>query len=529
MDLRLHRWRWQVNALLLAAASAAISRASEPTDGLTCDDNRGVMCSTSQAVLRLDASPQQRGPIIRVGPGGDEYRLVDPHVQQVSSTQLALAYQLAPRGGPSVSIRRDITVRRQADGIGLVETFAIQPSQPWAADIEIERPLSVRPGGTYGTTYLRNAAHPAVAQWYLDYCDALLKTYGDEFDGLVWDETFHAALGQIASEPAPAYCDRAYLALVKALAQRVHAFDPQKVFLTSDCIGIPGMENVPGYAMVAHGTWQDSWCHPAAWSFGLFPNWRNVLWSCNWSPISNFHYTRFGVEEFGTPVAISNGWGDDCGASEWQPTQRERILALFTQRCAHSSRVRYLTTDPAGLLARGPHVAAPGDPLPEPDPTLTNWALAAHGSTATASSEMAPGWPAAGAIDGVRDDTGWGGGHGWASAPAAALPQWLEVTFPQPQRLSRLVVITYQQDGTAETAGKWGIQDYELQIWDVDLNAWKTVVTEHQGRAVKTRVHALPQPFETSKIRLLVQRVAPLDGPARLLQLEAWGPATETP
>ena len=52
---------------------------------------------------------------------------------------------------------------------------------------------------TYGTTYMRNPAHPEVAQWYLDYCDALLRTYGTDFDGLVWDETFHAALGQIAS------------------------------------------------------------------------------------------------------------------------------------------------------------------------------------------------------------------------------------------------------------------------------------------------------------------------------------------
>ena len=378
---------------------------------------------------------------------------------------------------------------------------------------------------TYGLTYLRNPAHPEVAQWYLDYCDALLTTYGAEFDGLVWDETFHASLGQIAREPAPAYCDRAFLALVKSLAQRVHVFDPQKVFLASDCIGIPGMENVPGYGMVAHGTWQDSWCHPVAWSYGLFPNWRNVLWSCNWSPIGNFHYTRFGVEAFGVPVAISNGWGDDCGPSEWQRDQRDRMLALFEKRCAQTDRVRYLTTDPAKLLAEGPHVAAPGDPLPAPDPSLVNWALAAQGSKATASSESAPNWPATGAIDGVRDDTGWGGGHGWASAPGLQLPQWLEVEFPQRATIHRFVVITYQKDGTPETAGKWGVQDYEIQAWDSSRGQWTTVAKEDTGRAVKARVHDLPQTVETHKIRLVVHRVAPLDNQARLLHLEAWGPS----
>ena len=54
------------------------------------------------------------------------------------------------------------------------------------------------------------------------------------------------------------------------------------------------------------------------------------------------------------------------------------------------------------------------------------------------------------------------------------------------------------------------------------------MVTENSSRAVKTRVHELAAPFETNKIRLVVQRVAPLDSQARLLQLEAWGPATMT-
>ena len=48
------------------------------------------------------------------------------------------------------------------------------------------------------------------------------------------------------------------------------------------------------------------------------------------------------------------------------------------------------------------------------------------------------------------------------------------------------------------------------------------MVTETRGRTVKTRVHDLSEPVETDKFRLVVQRVAPLDGLSRLLQLEAW-------
>jgi hypothetical protein len=377
---------------------------------------------------------------------------------------------------------------------------------------------------TLGKTYMLNPAHPEVARWFLAYVDALLKTYGADLDGLVWDETFHARLGQIASKPEPAYCDRAMMALIKELARRVHAFDPQKVFMTSDCIGIPGFEDVPGYGMVAHGTWQDSGCYPAAWSYGLLPNYRNVLWSCNWSPIGNYHFTRWAVRTFGVPVSISNGWGDDLGPSEWKPFQKDAILRLFRERLEQKGRVRYLTTDPAALVALGPHVPAPGDPLPAPSPGMVNWALASQGSRAMASSQDARQYPAKGAIDGVRTDAGWGGGHGWASADGAELPQWLEVDFAQARPVSQVVVITYEHEKSMETAGKWGILDYEIQAWEKAPKQWRTMVTENKGRAVKVRVHALAQPVTTQKVRLVVERVAPLDGRVRLLQLEAWGP-----
>ncbi len=375
---------------------------------------------------------------------------------------------------------------------------------------------------TFGPTFWLNPAHPEVFAWFLGYMDALLKTYGPDVDGFVWDETFQARLGQIAMQPEPAYCDRAMLSLVKELSHRVHQMDSQKVFLASDCIG--AIKDVPGYAMVSHGTYQDTGCSPTAWSYGLFPNWRNVLWSCNWRPITNFDDMRWGVETFGVPVAISNGWGDDRGASEWTTEQREAFLGLFRKRLTRRDRVRYLSEDPHKLLARTLHPPAPGDPLPVPTPGSVNWASAARGARATASSEEAPRFPASGAIDGVRDDTGWGSGHGWASAAGAALPQWLQVDFPQPRTVNQFIVITYQRETSTETATKWGIQNYEVQAWDAESGQWKTLVQETQNRAVKVRVHTLPQPIRTQKVRLLVTRVAPSDQRARVLQLEVWGP-----
>ena len=203
---------------------------------------------------------------------------------------------------------------------------------------------------TWGMTYMRNAAHPEVARWYRRYLAALLTAYGPDVDGFVWDETFHMSLGLLAQKPQPAYCDRAMMDLIKALRQRVKAAYPEKVFLASDCVGVI---NSPNYAMMADGTYQDTACRPFAWSYGLFPNWRNTLWSCNWWPVSNFSWTRWGTETLGTPVAISNGWGDDKGPSEWDAKHREAVIALFRKRLAMVP-VRFLTESPAKVLAGVP-------------------------------------------------------------------------------------------------------------------------------------------------------------------------------
>ncbi len=379
---------------------------------------------------------------------------------------------------------------------------------------------------TFGATYMRNVAHPEVVSWYTNYLGALLKTYGAETDGFVWDETFHAPLGQIAAVPQPAYCDRAMMTLVKALTHQVHLFDPQKVFLASDCIGVFGWSDVPGYAMVADGTYQDTHCDSVAWSYGLFPNWRNTLWSCNWADITGFQLTRWGVRTFGVPVAISNGWGDDCGPSEWSPLQRDAILGLFRERLKMKKPVRLLSDDPDKLVSRAPDHPAQGDPIPEPAPDEVNWALAANGSHASASSQEVSVnaiWPASGVIDGRRDDAGWGTGHGWASKGGEPLPQWLEVDFGQERAVHRFVVITYQKDNSAETAGKWGVQSYTIEAWDKRKQRWQPLVAAAADFPAKVRVHQLPEPARTDRFRIMVTKVAPLDDQARLLQVEAWG------
>ncbi len=126
-------------------------------------------------------------------------------------------------------------------------------------------------------------------------------------------------------------------------------------------------------------------------------------------------------------------------------------------------------------------------------------------------------------IDGRRDDAGWSAGHGWASKGGEPLPQWLEVDFGQARAVQRFVVITYQKDHSAETAQKWGVQDYAIEGWDVRKGKWRQLASADADDPVKVRVHQLAKPAQIERFRILISKVAPLDGRARLLQVEAWG------
>lgn len=187
---------------------------------------------------------------------------------------------------------------------------------------------------TVGKTYAQNPLHPEVREFYLRYIQGLLAEYGKEVDGFIWDETFGVGPSDLGTEDAPGYAGRGMMTLVKEVAAEVGNFNSDLAFFASDDIGptSPGDLAAP-YCLFAHGTYQDSWCTPTAWPYGLFPNYRNVLWSCNWAPVRRFDYSRYAVKTFNVPVPISNGaFGDDIGISDMTAEQRTKVMELFNQR-----------------------------------------------------------------------------------------------------------------------------------------------------------------------------------------------------
>jgi hypothetical protein len=118
---------------------------------------------------------------------------------------------------------------------------------------------------------------------------------------------------------------------------------------------------------MADGIFQDSGCYPGAWPYGVFPNLRNVLWSCNWEPLGHFDYTQHGVECFDAPVSTSNGFIENRGPGELSSDEIKPLLDLFQKRKGHRTQLEWRElqeTDPAliwaelGIVSPGPTVAA---------------------------------------------------------------------------------------------------------------------------------------------------------------------------
>lgn len=216
-----------------------------------------------------------------------------------------------------------------------------------------------------GKSYRRNIAVPEYYHFYLNYATALFNEFGKEADLFVWDETYYIKAGNLGTPKYPSYLDRRFMHLVKEITAKLHKVNPGAAFMTSDLVGPDGTgyggrgndnySDVPPYALFADGTYQDSHCLPMFWSYGIFPNYRNVVWSCNWTPVSKFDYTLFGVLQYQAPAVFTNGWGDNIGFSEMDQKGKDNLIELFNYRKSFSTRLKWLKALPPFINTCDPH------------------------------------------------------------------------------------------------------------------------------------------------------------------------------
>lgn len=191
-----------------------------------------------------------------------------------------------------------------------------------------------------GQPLIMDPSVPGLRDWYRGYLTALLDEYARDVDGFVWDETFYIPADFISyTQAEPAYAGRAMMSLVAELTQVVQSYhrnNPDLVFLASN-IG------KTSYALVAHGTYQDSAMRESAWGPSMFANYRNCLWSCNWFPVKHPKENEIAAEKYGLPQGLSNGWEDNCGPSQMPPQLLGAVLQRFARNVeSNRQRIRCL-------------------------------------------------------------------------------------------------------------------------------------------------------------------------------------------
>ncbi|TDU90368.1 F5/8 type C domain-containing protein [Kribbella voronezhensis] len=148
-------------------------------------------------------------------------------------------------------------------------------------------------------------------------------------------------------------------------------------------------------------------------------------------------------------------------------------------------------------------------------PTDTTGNLARY-VPVSASSEHLPVYPACGAVDGDRDSEHWAKTTGWNDATKGAFPDWLQVTFDQPQSVGR--VDLYTLNSKQYPAAGYGLKDWDVQAKVGD--AWQTVA-EVRGNVAGMKSSTFT-PVTASAVRVLT--LASNEGPtySRVVELEVY-------
>lgn len=159
-------------------------------------------------------------------------------------------------------------------------------------------------------------------------------------------------------------------------------------------------------------------------------------------------------------------------------------------------------------------------------PGRINFAAAANGATATASSVYNAGYGASGAIDGDRAGLRWSNSGGWNDATPNAFPDWLEVDFASPQVINEIDVFTVQDNfsnpvdpSLAQTFTQLGLTAFQAQYWDG--SNWTTVSGGNISGNNNVWRQITFSALSTRRIRVLV--MGALNGFSRITEIEAYG------
>jgi len=157
--------------------------------------------------------------------------------------------------------------------------------------------------------------------------------------------------------------------------------------------------------------------------------------------------------------------------------------------------------------------------------TSKNYALAANGGAASASSTLGPSFPVSTIVDNKRSGANWGNYAGWADATKGAYPDWVQVNFNGTKTIDHVVLYSVQDNylnpvepTDTMTGTRFVVSSFDVQAWTG--SAWTTVASVSGNSSIKRTVwfpaHA------TSAVRISVKS-SDDNAWSRITELEAWG------
>jgi hypothetical protein len=155
-------------------------------------------------------------------------------------------------------------------------------------------------------------------------------------------------------------------------------------------------------------------------------------------------------------------------------------------------------------------------PVKVGEPPTDNSGNLARFVPVSASSEHLPVYPACGAVDGDRDSEHWAKTTGWNDATKGSFPDWLQVTFDQPQSVGR--VDLYTLNSKQYPAASYGLKDWDIQAQVGGV--WQTVASVRNNQAGLTS--STFTPITATALRILT--LSSNEGPtySRIVELEAY-------
>jgi hypothetical protein len=200
--------------------------------------------------------------------------------------------------------------------------------------------------------------------------------------------------------------------------------------------------------------------------------------------------------------------------------------------------------DPADHAPRATVRASSEQPGGEAVLVLSGQTRAVHGPAAPAAVESGNQWEnvlqelETGRVQALYTsappDRAFPGTHRWMSDPAAGLPAWLELRWPEPVAVREVQLVfdtgqhrfltLSQADGYTRRM-HWGapqpetVRDYRIEA-EIATGGWTVLHTE-RGNYQRLRRHRLPAVAVARALRLVVEATNGLDH-ARVLEVRAW-------